>query len=77
MRSSSNHARGLVVDANHHLSYAFVLRDVPVADGITSGGFVVRSDGILQIEHDRVGAGAEGTIEPVGPIAWYEEVGRR
>ena len=67
----------LVVNANHHLSYAFVLRHIPIANGIAGGGLVLRSDGILQIEHHRIGTGVERTIKPVGPIAWYEEVGRR
>ena len=67
----------LVVNANHHLSYAFVLRHIPIANGIAGGGLVLRSDGILQIEHHGIGTGVERAIKPVGPIAWYEEVGRR
>ena len=69
--------RELVVDANRHPSYAFVLRNIPVANGIAGGRLVLRSDGIFQIEHHGVGTAVEGLVEPVGPIAWHEQVGHR
>ena len=68
---------GLVVDANQDLGYAFVLGNVPVANGIARDRLVVRRDGILQIENHGVGTAVERIAEPVGPVAWYEEVRRR